>query len=845
MALTSMKYTATVSACWLYTLYICFNISNALTTTSTTHSPHASPLATCEAPSNINYFTLGLLPQCYSTDHPTLTASIAHTPRLTDTHESSGADSPKVVEVGDLQPIIITPIAVETQLVRPVPGLDPAFSTKADDEDEDSIDPTFPSYEAWSRQNQENLDVVDTNRAQRDKKPSDSAHGHGETGTNIVSDSGQFHTNSSHTDSRATSAADTDGQASDVKTLAEKPRPKSKDAGKTCKERFNFASVDAGGQIMKSNLEAKSSSAILNENRDHYMLNICAAKNKFVIVELSDSIYVETVALANFEFFSSTFRQFRVSVSAKYPVKAEKWKILGTFEAQNSRAVQAFLVESPLIEARYLRLEFLNHYGNEYYCPLSLLRVHGQTMLQEVMSWERAASGEDDDDEGEEELDSVAVEPVLSMANTIPPQHAVSRQSYLDSVNSKLSEAALKSGPSNGIQGQTSEVVDRQIEMKASEFTSPWRKSENSPTMLFSLQGGPTCITSNLPIITTAAFNSGKATTIDSCIDSSNTAQDSVVASTQTSDRLKASPMVTRGQSTRMNASTTKLVNSAAKVNSSSIPATTPSHTILTEVLRHRSSRTASMSSSPTNGKPSKSSSGQHAQPSTQESFFKTVTKRLQQLEANATLHERYLEMQSKVLREAFKKVEKRQADKIDALFAEWRKENEQFQTSLSITLDTLEKLSKQESASLLAQIQLLKGGFMVLIVLLILSVIFPRTGNITLSSRDDIQIQHDPLRSDDSDNAQSLSREVSPSLSEYTRRDEEIYNRPQSFDDSPNSSVFALHAEGNSKKRKKLAAKASLQRAKRSLPSPPPDFNSRDHNTSNTHRKPLPALPC
>jgi hypothetical protein len=51
----------------------------------------------------------------------------------------------------------------------------------------------------------------------------------------------------------------------------------------------------------------------------------------------------------------------------------------------------------------------------------------------------------------------------------------------------------------------------------------------------------------------------------------------------------------------------------------------------------------------------------QPPQPSTQESFFKSVHKRLQQLESNSTLSLKYIEEQSRILRDAFMKVEKRQ----------------------------------------------------------------------------------------------------------------------------------------------------------------------------------------
>lgn len=62
---------------------------------------------------------------------------------------------------------------------------------------------------------------------------------------------------------------------------------RSKDAGKTCKERFSYASFDAGATILKTHPGAKNSKAVLIENKDSYMLSECAAENKFIIIELS------------------------------------------------------------------------------------------------------------------------------------------------------------------------------------------------------------------------------------------------------------------------------------------------------------------------------------------------------------------------------------------------------------------------------------------------------------------------------------------------------------------------------------------------------------------------------
>ena len=55
------------------------------------------------------------------------------------------------------------------------------------------------------------------------------------------------------------------------------------------------------------------------------------------------------------------------------------------------------------------------------------------------------------------------------------------------------------------------------------------------------------------------------------------------------------------------------------------------------------------------------------ANPTTQESVYKTITKRLSLLEANATLPLRYIEEQSQLLRDVFGKMERRHGQKLDS----------------------------------------------------------------------------------------------------------------------------------------------------------------------------------
>ena len=119
------------------------------------------------------------------------------------------------------------------------------------------------------------------------------------------------------------------------------------------------------------------------------MLNRCDTLSKWVEIEFCEEILVETVSLANFELFSSMFKEFKILVNNRYPPGPKHpWKLLGTFHAKNLRGKQLFEIENPQIWAKYLRVEFMTHYGTEYYCPFSQVKVFGTTMMEEVQATE-------------------------------------------------------------------------------------------------------------------------------------------------------------------------------------------------------------------------------------------------------------------------------------------------------------------------------------------------------------------------------------------------------------------------------------------------------------------------
>ncbi|XP_048214267.1 SUN domain-containing ossification factor isoform X7 [Perognathus longimembris pacificus] len=155
---------------------------------------------------------------------------------------------------------------------------------------------------------------------------------------------------------------------------------------KVQKNRNNYASVECGAKILAANPEAKSTSAILIENMDLYMLNPCSTKIWFVI-ELCEPIQVKQLDIANYELFSSTPKDFLVSISDRYPTS--KWIKLGTFHGRDERNVQSFPLDEQMYAKyvkmfiKYIKVELVSHFGSEHFCPLSLIRVFGTSMVEE------------------------------------------------------------------------------------------------------------------------------------------------------------------------------------------------------------------------------------------------------------------------------------------------------------------------------------------------------------------------------------------------------------------------------------------------------------------------------
>lgn len=145
---------------------------------------------------------------------------------------------------------------------------------------------------------------------------------------------------------------------------------------------YNYASESKGAKVIAHNKEAKGASNVLGKDHDKYLRNPCSVDGKFFIIELADETLVDAVKIANFEHYSSNFKEFELYGSLVYPTKS--WHSLGTFVASNVKHTQCFKLPDPKW-ARYLKVDLLGHYGSEFYCTLSVVEVYGVDAIEQML----------------------------------------------------------------------------------------------------------------------------------------------------------------------------------------------------------------------------------------------------------------------------------------------------------------------------------------------------------------------------------------------------------------------------------------------------------------------------
>ncbi|KAF4989807.1 hypothetical protein FGRMN_8899 [Fusarium graminum] len=687
---------------------------------STSTSSSTSTVSTCDA-RTINYIIHTLPQSCLTSSWTSTTASA--TPSVTNSTESPSSNTTQ----SDAPP----PNAQS----EPQPQQSASAATTAQDESQDAagdgVAKPFMSFEDWKKMmlrktGQDPQDLDARNAKPRDRTPPDMGHaGLGEE-DEISLNFDSYLDNAGEQKERPSDVDRAQHDGSGNAVVYEDGGAsihRSKDAGKTCKERFNYASFDAGATILKSSPGAQKAKSILVENKDSYMLFECRAKSKFVIVELSDDILIDTVVLANFEFFSSMLRRFTVSVSNRYPVKADKWKEVGTFEARNTRDVQAFLVENPQIFSKYVRIEFLNFSGKEFWCPVSLLRIHGSRMLD---SWK----DNNDDPNQEEEVEEA------------PPE--------------------LPSGeePPKPLQVEMPPEPIKPISIKE----MPYCKVNATSQIVFVPMFCPVAPNQTVPTISnhnSSVEVTGAASTFSSPDDRER--KGAPTPHIPRSEHRTSEEPTSSSSSTTVSPSATPAI-SPTSPSSASSSNPDPVSTSTTQVPSSKATATPSSSTAASNAKPSPANtvnakkgstgtaSGSPASPTVQEGFFKSISKRLIQVETNLTLSLKYVEDQARHMSETLHRTEQKQISKAtlflenlnQTVLAELRSVREQYDQiwqSTVIALESQREQSNREIVALSTRLNLLADEVVfqkrmaivqaVLLLSCLLLVIFSRSGSL------------------------------------------------------------------------------------------------------------------
>ncbi|KXH59964.1 hypothetical protein CSAL01_08642 [Colletotrichum salicis] len=670
----------------LFSTSMASHVSSELDTT-----PTNTQIAFCQF-KTINYITHTLPQQCLTTSWPGSKAISDGSTPINDSTRPPPDDSLKTtLSAGDtVVAVTDVPTSDRTGNDNPNPSL---TETATDDE----VTPRpFMSFEEWKemmlrKAGQDPSELKARKTVERATEHDRAARSSGLDSLGI--DDGEIDLNFDVVSEKISNIASApQAIPTDVATSDQQQEPvlyddgrtqyyRSKDAGKTCKERFSYSSFDAGATVLKTNKGAKNAKAILVENKDSYMLLECSAGNKFVIVELSDDILVDTVVLANFEFFSSMVRHFRISVSDRYPVKGDKWKDLGTFEAKNSRDIQPFLVQNPLIWAKYVRIEFLTHYGNEFYCPVSLLRVHGTRMLESWKDQETPIEEEEAVEEPVGQLPSSATNAETGDSTTFAPPRGRSSDMVSDTTPNLLMPRHIFSpldweNPTCSplMPLPHSETTPLDPELQASDRA----KSGYQPSTYDRIRGGDPA--KRISEDRSAFAPANQTDQIDEPYTSSSAKSVSAGAhqsSTYTDPRPGGGDTTTSGTSSTKTAQAT--VQSRNKNNSTAAPAS----------------------------------------PTVQESFFKAVSKRLQYLESNVSLSLRYIEDQSRYLQEIQKLAERKQLSRIDifldslnkTVLSELRTVRQQYDQiwqSTVIALESQREQSQRETVALSSRLNIL-----------------------------------------------------------------------------------------------------------------------------------------
>lgn len=210
-------------------------------------------------------------------------------------------------------------------------------------------------------------------------------------------------------------------------------------------QKVDYASKSVGAILLESSNHFSGTGHLLQKDKDKYAIVACENTPVDVTIGLSEDILVKQVKISNYERYSGSMRHLHLYSSTK---NTGEWSDLGIYELDHSYETTLDL-RSP-VWARYLKLEFLDYYGNEYYCTVSQISVFGSTMLQGFHEqWDSTDKAEQEQPDGETAEPAAALEKTSELGTTAAEADSSSDFPCEDSSESLkcFEQVILKSSP--------------------------------------------------------------------------------------------------------------------------------------------------------------------------------------------------------------------------------------------------------------------------------------------------------------------------------------------------------------------------------------------------------------
>lgn len=290
-----------------------------------------------------------------------------------------------------------------------------------------------------------------------------------------------------------------------------------------------------------------------------------------------------------------------------------------------------------------MKIEFITHYGHEYYCPLSLVRVHGMSMMEYYTTVE--SQGDDPMIEDEH------LWPAEVREQLIQPQFDVTNTSESFPIKIEQEEEDIKQliPPVNYDVIVKTPVLE--LDEVEAEITVETVHSTIKESMSIELARVESSLLGNLAMPTQSESTDHETSNTESASISSTSFSINDIVSTQKEELsadTSSSSIVHSENVTALTSDTAMPIDTPPSIPLSITSTSTLSSSTTTEESNNRSPHPPHQKIVP-----------YPKEGSTQESIYKTIMKRLNGLEGNMTLSLRYLDDQNKNLNDVLKDMER------------------------------------------------------------------------------------------------------------------------------------------------------------------------------------------